>query len=156
MLREGVAVVANLYTLQLTQSNQLHFFHIHETLISNHNLLQSPESSQIQHSERSVIQTIVGYSELSDSGTKSIPLSESGYSDNSIRFLDEIGMIRQCTNIYRSLITNTLTVCTHFIVIPERIWKSHIHKKWHVYSSFQCNREPPSRMMLLGLINDQL
>ena len=133
------AVHSNIHTLQLAQSNHLHFIHIHETIISNHNLLQSLESSQIQYSERCVIQTVTWNYKLSNPRTKSTPLSESGCGNNTIRLLDEIGMICQSANIYRSLTIHTLTICTHFIVIGERVWKSHIHKKWHVYSSFQIN-----------------
>ena len=132
-------VHSNLHTLQLTQPNQSQLIHIHKTLITNHNLLQSLESSQIQYIERSVIQ-IIGYNELGNPRTKSIPLIHSGYGNNSIRLLDEIGMIRQSANIYRSLTTHTLTICTQFIITPERVWKSHVHKKWHVYSSFQYNK----------------
>ena len=98
VLRE--TVLSNLHTFQLAQSNQFHFFHIHETLITNHNPLQSLESSQIQHSERSVIQTSARNSELGNPRTKRIPLSESRHNSIHVRLLDEIRVIRQCANIY--------------------------------------------------------
>ena len=59
----------NLHTLQLTQSNHLHFIHITETVVSNSQRFQLQESRQIQLSEIRLTHTIID-NDLGHSGSE--------------------------------------------------------------------------------------
>ena len=63
------AIHSNLHTLQLTQSNQLHFIHITETVVSNRQRFQLQESRQIQLSEIRLTHTIID-NDLGHSGSE--------------------------------------------------------------------------------------
>ena len=114
----------NLHTLQLTQSNQLQFIHIHERVVSNHNSSHIRESSQIQHSEGRVATTPILNDDLSHGrieGIQVIHIQHIGCG----RVGNQIGVVRQFASIDH----------TPLVVEQERVGESDSRKKGHVYSS---------------------
>ena len=99
VLRE--AVLSNLHTLQLIQSNQLHFFHIRETIISNLQSLQLREPRQIQSSNTRITHSII------DDNFGYIRTQRQELIDRrNIRIwvvFRKSGMISQRSNVYSSL-----------------------------------------------------
>ena len=117
-------VHSNHHTLQLIQSNQLHFIHIHERVVSNHNSSHIRESSQIQHSEGRVATAPILNDDLSHGRTEGIQVIHIEHIGCG-RVGNQIGMVRQFASIDH----------TPLVVVQERVRESDVHEKGHAYSS---------------------
>ena len=116
--------ITNHNTLQLIQSFQLHFFHIHECFISDHNSSHIRESSQIQHSEGRVATTPILNDDLSHGRIESVQVIHIQHIGCG-RVGNQIGVVRQFASIDHSPL----------VVEQERVGESDSRKKGHVYSS---------------------